>query len=271
MFSDDRFAEIKRRNLLVYTGHDDEVSRVLSAACDVRVVWGGDATVNHFRQFPLAPHGRDITFPDRHSFSILSCEAVARASDEDVDTLADRFYSDAFWFDQAACSSPRLIIWHRASSADASAARERFRAAVQAAVDRRGYVAEIGSAVDKMVLGFERVALGTASRYERSSNELTWIEAPDLAGYSRDHCGGGLFTEYVSDDLDSDLLSFVSQRDQTAACYGLDASTVGRLARTLNGRGVDRWVEIGRALRFSSTWDGYDLLQEFVKRVVVDV
>ena len=43
-----------------------------------------------------------------------------------------------------------------------------------------------------------------------------------------------------------------------------------RLARSINGRGIDRFVPIGQALAFGSVWDGLDLLHEFSKRVVVD-
>ena len=54
-------------------------------------------------------------------------------------------------------------------------------------------------------------------------------------------------------------------------CYGLDRDAVHELARELNGRGIDRFVPVGRALEFNATWDGFDLLGEFVKRVVIDV
>jgi hypothetical protein len=67
------------------------------------------------------------------------------------------------------------------------------------------------------------------------------------------------------------LEALVTARDQTVACYGIERETAVALARRLNGRGIDRWVSIGQALAFSSTWDGYDLLQEYVKRVVVDL
>jgi hypothetical protein len=132
-------------------------------------------------------------------------------------------------------------------------------------------MAETGAAIDKMVLGYRRAAAADGVRYERDSNEATWVELPDLALYDRASCGGGIFFEYVSSQLEADLLSLVQPQDQTAACFGLPHDVARALARRLNGRGIDRWVPIGRALEFNRVWDGYDLLQEFTRRVVVDV
>jgi Acyl-CoA reductase (LuxC) len=44
-------------------GRDEAVTAALSAACDLRVLWGGDGAVNHIRSHPLAPAARDLTFP----------------------------------------------------------------------------------------------------------------------------------------------------------------------------------------------------------------
>jgi hypothetical protein len=265
------FEDLRRRNRLVFAGHDDRISRALSAVADVRVIWGGDATVEHFRGFPLPPRGRDVTFPNRHSLAIIDADAVGAADDGDLAGVADRFFNDAYWFDQGACSSPRLVVWSSPAGDSAEGPRRRFKAAVGDAIRRRGYVAETGAAIDKMVLGYRRAAAADGVRYERDSNEATWVELPDLALYDRATCGGGIFFEYVSSELETDLLAFVTSEDQTAACFGLRADVARTLARSINGMGIDRWVPIGQALEFDRVWDGYDLLQEFTRRVVVDV
>jgi len=265
------FENLRRRNYLVLTGHDDRISRALSSIADVRVVWGGDATVAHFHQFPLPSRGREVTFPNRHSLAIIDADAVRAASDDEMSALADRFFNDAYWFDQGACSSPRLIVWVTSRPSRSADARRRFKAAVADAIRRRSYVAETGVAIEKMVLAYRRAAVADGVRYQWDSNEATWIQLPDLALYDRANCGGGLFFEFESCDLETDLLALVGPQDQTAACFGLDQDFIRAIARRLNGLGIDRWVQIGRALEFGRIWDGYDLLQEFARRVVVDV
>jgi Acyl-CoA reductase (LuxC) len=269
LMAEPRFEQVAGRNRFVFTGHDDAVSAALSSIADVRVVWGGDATIQHFRRFPLPVRGRELTFPDRHSFAILGAEAVATVDDATIDTLAGRFFNDAYWFDQGACASPRLVIWHDPDGRWAETARSRFHEAVTGAIADHEYQAMTGAAIAKMVRGFRSIIEQPVTTYEAPTPEATWLAIDDLTGYRRQSPGGGIFYEYVSQDLDKDLSLLLTNRDQTAAHFGIDARRIRELARSVNGRGVDRWVPVGHALDFDRVWDGYDLLQEFTKRVTI--
>ena len=269
LMTDPRFESVARNNRLVFTGHDDETSAALSSIADLRVVWGGDATILHFRQFPLPVRGRDLSFPDRHSFAILDAEAVATVEDDELAQVADRFFNDAYWFDQGGCSSPRLVIWYDPDDRWAGPARERFHAAVIQAVTAHGYEAMTGAAIAKMVQSFQAIVEQSITSYEAPTNEATWLALDDLAEYRRESAGGGIFYEYVSQDLHKDLTLLLTARDQTATYFGIEPDRIKNLARSVNGRGVDRWVPVGRALDFDRIWDGYDLLQEFGKKVAV--
>lgn len=61
--------------------HDEEITAALSELCDVRVIWGGDETVRRLRAFPLSPGAKELTFPDRHSFAVISSEAYNKLSE----------------------------------------------------------------------------------------------------------------------------------------------------------------------------------------------
>src|SRR5690349_20723548 len=97
--------------LVVSYGHDDDTTGLLSSVCDIRVIWGGDQTVANIRRVSLPVHARELTFPDRHSLSALQAAAYLELAESDQDQLADKFFNDAYWFDQAGCSSPRLVAW----------------------------------------------------------------------------------------------------------------------------------------------------------------
>jgi hypothetical protein len=269
--SEPAYESLAARNRIVVTPHDDATARTLSAAADVRVVWGGNATVEHFRQFELPVRGRDVTFPNRHSLAVLDVDAVTGADDDEIASLADRFFNDAYWFDQGACSSPRLVLWRAptAGSDRIDRARERFKEAVSAAIGRRSYEAQTGMAINKLAFALQQASTADGFQIDTRSNEATWVLIPSMGAYDRDNCGGGLFFEYVSSDLAGDLANLVTTQDQTAATYGIDQGDLRDLAQHLNGRGIDRWVPIGRALEFESVWDGYDLIQEFAKRVAI--
>ncbi len=266
-----QFDPVAKRQRFILSDHDDLVSQTLSAAADVRVLWGGDATVDYFRRFPIPVRSRDIVFPDRHSFAILDERSVAGLDENELAGLADRFFNDVYWFDQGACASPRLVVWRTTSDADAETTRARFHDAVAGAIRRRGYQAETGMALNKISFALNSAARSDGAIIETPSNEATWVLLPNLDTYDRENCGGGLFFEVLSSDLSIDLAGLVSSRDQTAVCFGLDSDTVRALAAGLNGLGIDRFVPVGQALQFGSVWDGLELLQEFSKRVVVDV
>ena len=201
VLDDPRFSRSRMRNRFILTDHDDATAATLSAAADVRIVWGGNATVEHFRRFPIPVHGRDIVFPDRHSMSILDAASVAALDDVELASLADRFFNDAFWFDQGACSSPRLIVWRRgAEAAETELAVRRFRDAVVEAVERRGYAAETGMALNKMAFATEAAARGGVTYIEHRVNEAHWVRLGSMGDYDRENCGGGLFFEVVSSD-----------------------------------------------------------------------
>jgi hypothetical protein len=90
-----------------------------------------------------------------------------------------------------------------------------------------------------------------------------------MAGFQRDHPGGGLFFEAHLENL-PDLNAFLTRRDQTLTWFGFTPEQLHAFVRSLNGRAIDRIVPIGQALQFHRFWDGYDLLQEFCRCVYVE-
>ena len=89
---EDTAEAISSTQRMITYGHDDEVSTALSAACDLRVIWGGDASVRAIRRYPLGPAARDLTFPDRASFAALSVPGWQAASDDERRAAVTGFY-----------------------------------------------------------------------------------------------------------------------------------------------------------------------------------
>jgi len=81
--------------------------------------------------------------------------------------------------------------------------------------------------------------------------------------------GGGLFHEVVLPSLGA-LAPHLTRRDQTLTVFGIAPAALREAARLFNGRGIDRIVPVGQALAFHHVWDGYDLFQQFTRRVHVE-
>ncbi|MEV0196481.1 acyl-CoA reductase [Nonomuraea sp. NPDC050691] len=240
---------------------------VLSAACDLRVIWGGDRTVNEIRRHPLAPHARDLAFPDRSSFAVIRASAWLEAAPATREAVADGFAVDAYWFDQAACSSPGTVFWV-GCPAECDAARDGFATCLAQAVARRGWTVDTAMAVEKRVAAYGLAADGVADAVEFRGNALAQVVLTAPGAAPRRWLGTGTFAHARLGSLD-ELADVVRRKDQTLTHFGFDREELAGLARALGGRGVDRMVPIGNALGFHRVWDGVDLPAEFSRLVTI--
>lgn len=260
-------AEARARVAMIQYGHDDAITRALSAHAAVRVIWGGDATVATLRRAPLPPHGRDLTFADRWSLMALGAEAVDALDADGLAALAEQLANDLFWFDQAACSSPRLCLWI-GSGARVAAVRDRLWAAVAAVADRRGHRPEVGLRAARELFVHQAVLDGPVVARTDVGPALTVLRVDRLDGLSRAHPGGGLLFEAVAPSLAS-LDRWIERRDQTLTHFGFERHELIALAQRLAGRGLDRLVPVGQALQLARFWDGYDLIGQFTRNIHV--
>ncbi|MFA7431217.1 MAG: acyl-CoA reductase [Rhodospirillaceae bacterium] len=260
---------VRDSSCFVRYGHDDAISGALSRAADVRVIWGGDATVAHFRSLPVNPRCLDVAFPDRFSWAALSAEAVAAADDAALARLAEGLARDLFWFGQKACSSPRLIVWCGTADACAAAAERLYprlggegarlvdAGDVGGLLSRRLFLHQ--AALDLPVSEVETFGALAVLRVDAS------VAAEALKG---PHAGGGVLYDLRLPDLAA-ARSLVGPRDQTLVHFGLPATALTEFARAVNGRGLDRIVPVGEALTFDAVWDGIDLMAAFTRIVTV--
>ncbi|WP_240197150.1 acyl-CoA reductase [Nonomuraea lactucae] len=253
---------------IVSYDRSDTVTAALSAACDLRVVWGGDRTVREVRRHPLAPHARDLAFPDRSSFTVVLAPAWLAAPPATREAVADGFANDSYWFDQAACSSPRTVFWVGSRAADCDAARDDFTSCLALAVSRRGWTVDAAMAVEKRVATYGLAADGAARSVGFHGNALASVVLAGAEAAPRRWLGAGTFAHARLGSL-AELAGLVERKDQTMTHFGFSRGELEELAGVLAGRGVDRMVPIGSALSFHRVWDGVDLPAEFTRLVTV--
>ena len=246
-------------------GHDAEITAAISRCADLRVIWGGDASIAAVRAVPLSPHAKEVVFADRLSLSILSASAWLTLGETERTALGQRAFNDIYSFDQMGCSSPRLLVW--CGSPDQPAASAGFSAVLRQEIARRGYHAAPATALGKYTAACAAAIDWPVARI--GFEDLDWVvldlgelpgRLPQIGG------GGGIAVEMRIDRL-ADLVSLLDRRVQTIAHFGFDRAALADFAERACGRGGDRLVPIGEALNFSSVWDGYDLLQEFTRAV----
>lgn len=271
VLSKEDYYAIRERTLIVSYEHNDLITQQLSAHCHLRIIWGGDETVKKIRSIPLNPIATEVVFTDRFSSAILNPMAIVGNSQEELTKLVADFYNDTLWFDQLACSSPRLVVWVGAEEATTEAKRI-FWEAFENHVHNRGYAIPAAFAMKRMATSY----------YYASKNEVTSVSSfgqatpirVEINSLSKDikekHCGGGIYLEVTTCNLDK-AFKFYDDKDQTITYYGFEkADLITAYYNNARSRGIDRIVPVGSALNFHYIWDGYDLITYFSKEVVVN-
>jgi hypothetical protein len=263
----DAHPAVRQTQRMVTYGRDDSVTAALSAACDLRVIWGGDESVNRLRRYPLPPAARDLTFPDRSSFAVLSAAAWLAADPAERRRVAEGLYNDVYWFDQAACSSPRTLFWVGEPAATTTA-RDELVAELAEVVRLRQPLVDAAMSVQKRVSTYGLAAEGVARRVGFVGNAIATVELTGAAALPREWLGTGTLPSLGVGSL-AEVAPLLGRRDQTVTYFGFETTQLVEFARLLAGRGVDRLVPIGQALTFAATWDGYDLLREFTRLTTI--
>jgi len=260
------FANLKRYVAIVSYGHVHDINVFFSSLCDVRVIWGGDATIAEVRRASLPPRAFDITFADRYSLCII--DAAAYIEIEDRARVAQDFYNDTYLFDQNACSSPRLIYWVGTPAA-VDRARATFWDEEHRLLVGRGYEMEPLTVIDKYTAAC-RAALDLDGVVvaQGSDNLISRIELKTLPSDLPERTtAGGNFFEY-SDVSPSKLVDIIARKFQTLTYIGFDSAALSELLLAGGASGIDRIVPCGRASEFSLVWDGHDLPRQ-MSRVVM--
>ncbi len=257
---------IAARTLLVQYVPDDAITAWLSARCDTRVIWGGDATIRTIRAVPLPPTATELTFADKFSFALLNASAFLALIEPSK--LIQDFYNDAFWFGQQACSSIRMMVWV-GDALTCKAASERFMTLLGAYEKIRPLPLEAADVMNKQAALFALAAndAGRISRY--NGQHLHTVALASLEElYEALHCGSGLLYEYHAPTLD-EIFLHVSKKHQTLAYFGFEKTQFEEMIQKHQPNGIDRIVPIGKALEFSPVWDGFELMQSLSRSVTL--
>ncbi|MBO4263444.1 MAG: acyl-CoA reductase [Bacteroidales bacterium] len=252
---------VGKRVKIVHYPNTREQTDAYSSQADVRVIWGGDATIAAIRQSPLPPRSFDVCFADRYSIAAIDADAVFRATEQELSALAEGFYNDTYLFDQNACSAPHLVLWR-----GAEAGRTRFWKAVHQVATAK-YPFQDVQAIDKLdALFSQAVAIG--SRQIPTQDNLLVRASLDTLPQDIDayRCTGGYFLEHTLVSL-SELSAIVNRKYQTLAYYGFSPTELQDAVCGLPG--IDRIVPIGKTTEFSLFWDGFDLIRTLSRVVTI--
>lgn len=254
------FQDMEQYLIIIRYEHDEEITQFISSMCDVRIIWGGNSTINMIRMAKLPPRAIEMTFADRHSIALLNSEAVVTA---DVDKLAVDFYTDTYYIDQNACSSPRIVVWF---GDNVEKAKKKFWAAVEKLAKRDYEFKEI-QAIDKLDQFCQLAAVNTNVFLANDNNLAMRINVKRLDADIMDYkFGGGYFFEFKAKKL-SDIAPIMNKSCQTLSYFGFDGQEIQQFIIKGGYRGGDRVVPIGKTMDLTFKWDGFDMIENMSRFV----
>ncbi|MCP5005853.1 MAG: acyl-CoA reductase [Planctomycetes bacterium] len=264
-----RHLPVSNRFLIVNYDHDDEITTYFSKICAMRVIWGGDETIDSIRSLPIPASSHEITFAEKFSMALINAEKYLEFDNKSE--CAQQAFNDSFWFDQLACSSPRMICWVGTSD-HISQAKDEFWESISSVIAQKKYDLSPSGNMDKYVALCQYASLEqNAVIPDSESLVIKRISIPKSSSLPfRDiHCGQGLFIEMDFEEL-KEVASIIGPKDQTITSFGFNSTEMQTQLLSNIRSGVDRIVPFGQALTFSHDWDGFDLMNEFSRVITLE-
>ena len=260
-----QYDEVANRIALVRYDRTSDASAYFSSVANVRVIWGGDATIQTIRQNALPARSFDVCFADRYSIAAIRPSAILNATDAEMKKLAEAFYNDTYLFDQNACSAPHIIFWlNDNENTNVKEAKERFWAAVHEHVANK-YQLQAVMSVDKLTAFYRQAACMDIKAEEMPDNVVVRADLKEVPMNIEDfRCACGYFSEKTISSFD-EISPLITIKYQTLGYYGFEREEMVQFVRKSRFLGLDRIVPIGETTAFALTWDGYNLIDTFTR------
>ena len=255
-----RYPVLYQENLIFTYGHDPALNDYFSKHCQARVLWGGDETIYTFRKSEVLPGCTQLEFSNRYSVALFEADYILQISEEERNSLAERFYNDTYEVDQNACSSPKLIFW--VNGKDCGKAKELWWRSVQK-VCREKYHMDFMRANEKYAM-LCRMEMDTEEidKVCTMGNEIYRISLKTCDTAVEKYQGKfGIFYEYEIGEKEM-LLPYLNRKVQTVLYMGnSETEAIRRMILKGTTLGGDRVAAVGDALNLGENWDGNDMIR----------
>ncbi|MEY8338980.1 acyl-CoA reductase [Lachnospiraceae bacterium 62-35] len=241
-----------------------EINDLLSLTADMRIIWGGDATIGEIRKSPLKPRAGEITFANRYSLAVIDSDRYLAI--EDKGKIAEDFYNDTYLTDQNACTSPRIVVWKGNKKEEA---KKEFWNNLHEVVKKK-YGFQPIQAVNKLVSSYLLGAVQDGVKIECcEDNLIVRVKVSEIREDIMDFMdNSGYFFEYDCENI-LELRKLCDDRQCQTVAYIGEGEMLMPLIHS-GVRGIDRIVPVGKTMDFDLIWDGYNLFERLTRIVKID-
>ena len=259
-----KFFFLSKKIILLRYEKSDEISKYLSSLCDVRLIWGGDNSINQIRKHPLSPSAFDVTFTDKYSICVISSKNYLNS--KKFFKEANFFYNDTLFFDQNACTSPKILLWH-GNSFEINLAKKIFWKEFEKIIKKKNYNFLKNSVYEKFYKETEAIINLNLDKLKTNSPTIKRLQLKEVPSQiDTFFTPGGFFFEFNFLEF-SNIKKFFSSKVQTLTYIGFDPILLNKKLNLDKIKSVDRIVPNGKSSDIGLEWDGYDILFQISKKL----
>ena len=261
---DPKFRILSQQNIFTNIHSSDARFTPIIEACDAKVVWGSNSTINLIAPVQKSVYTRSITFPDRISVCVISLPVYSALSQDKKISLAKKFVRDFQSFNQLACSSPWVLYW---------LGSDRPGQGREMTDEFWEYVNKELKSIPNLLTGLGALRVAKLAKISAQQSvsfkrvthlkHVTILDVESLV-MSEIEAGYGIFYQKNCDYLDG-IFSDLGDRVQTMTYFGTDVKELEHALKSSTSAVPKRVVPIGTALDFEWIWDGRDAMSELTE------
>lgn len=248
------YTSINESNLFFYSERNSKKLEEILKITDCLIVWGGDETVNEFKNQEKKINCVELYFPNRVSSLLIDSKKFIQAKNKKE--ILNDFYNDTYLVDQNACSSPTNIFW-LGNEKNNQEAQNLFWKELAKTLHLKNYTLSTISIMDKYINTLKAIE-EKRDALELKKHHISAWELFDVSHHSN-FFNLGQFASVNLRSLD-DLANYLRNKEQTLTYYGLDVGFINSKLREAQFC-IDRIVPIGSALNIGLNWDGKDIVR----------
>lgn len=264
LFKKEEYILISKKLILVSYERNDEITTLISSISNLRVFWGGSASISHLRKIPASSSTSDIYFPDRESICCINSPSFLYLDDNSRLSLFNKFIGDIKVFNQQACSSPLRLFWLGNEDSFQEFLKQN---------ELSNYTLELthSESMDKFVsLSSMAIESDDLSLLNKDFSKITFVSSQFSMACLDSHVGNGVVVVSFIENI-LDIIPFISSKTQTLSQFGFEQSHFDTLFLNLKDSQIDRVCKVGSSLDFDHIWDGKDLFLNFSRIIKVDL
>ncbi|MAV56370.1 MAG: hypothetical protein CMI79_02395 [Candidatus Pelagibacter sp.] len=261
-----KYKKIYNENTVITYKKDENITKYFSLKSDCRILWGSDETIKTLRNYDRKVNCTDLIFADRYSISVIDIRAVNKGN---LDRLVYNYFNDTFLMDQNACSSPHLMVWINLNKSNEKIKNLFWEKLAKLSLVN--YDFDISKSYEKLSNSFENILkLEKNTSKFKNFNQILHITKIKKIPKKIENVRGkfGSFYEFYGKNFDF-LNKIQSDKLQTISYFGLDSHSIEEKIKKIQLKKLCRFVPIGSTLDLDLMWDGYDVINNLSKTIVI--